>query len=265
MNGASAGVGCDVIGKDAEDAAIEERVLEGDAVEHGAFEARDFLCVWNVDGGFDRFGQFGGDDVHIASHPCLRQGWGTHVHWLAGFERDVVEVRMEGNGERRGQRPRRCRPDDGKDVLAFERGRDCFRRACQLVAHVHGGAGVLLVLDLSLGKCSAVMDAPVDGLETAVDEAFLEEAVKGFESACFVVARHGLIGPVPAAKDADALELRGLQVNVFLGVGTAGLKDGRRGHFKLLAAELLIDFDLDGKAVTVEAGDIRGVEAGHSL
>ena len=34
-------------------------------------------------------------------------------------------------------------------------------------------------------------------------------------------------------------------------------------HFQFLAAELLVDLDLDGQAVTVPAGNVRGVESGH--
>jgi hypothetical protein len=47
---------------------------------------------------------------------------------------------------------------------------------------------VHLVLDLGLGQRGAVVDAPVNRLEAAVDEAFLEEAVKGLEGAGLVVA-----------------------------------------------------------------------------
>jgi hypothetical protein len=42
---------------------------------------------------------------------------------------------------------------------------------------------VHLVLDFGFGEGGAVVDAPVDRLEAAVDEALLEEAVEGFERA----------------------------------------------------------------------------------
>ncbi len=122
-----------------------------------------------------------------------------------------------------------------------------------------------LVLDFSLGEGGAVVDAPVDGLESAIDEALLKEAVEGLEGAGFVVAGHGHVGLIPAAEAADAFKLRGLQVDVLLRVGAAGGEDGRNRHFQLFAAELLVDFDLDGQAVAVVAGDVGGVEAGHGL
>src|ERR1035438_90044 len=109
------------------------------------------------------------------------------------------------------------------------------------------------------------MDAPVDGLEAAVDIALLEESVKGFQCASFVVAGHGFVWLVPTAETTDSLKLRGLQVNEFLRVGATGFEHSRGGHLKLLAAQLLIHFDFDGQAVAVEAGDVGCVEAGHGL
>ena len=125
---------------------------------------------------------------------------------------------------------------------------------------------MLLVLDLGFGEGGAVVDAPVDGLEALVDEALLEEVVEGLER-CGPRSRerHGQVGLVPAAEDADALELGALQVDVLLGVGAAGVADGEGVHLQLFAAELLVDLDLDGQAVAVPAGDVGGVEAGHGL
>ena len=73
------------------------------------------------------------------------------------------------------------------------------------------------------------------------------------------------VGIVPAAEDADALELRALQVDVLLRVLAAGVADRDGVHLELLAAELLVDLDLDGQAVAVPAGDVGRVEAGHGL
>ena len=122
-----------------------------------------------------------------------------------------------------------------------------------------------LVFDFGFGEGGAVVDAPVDRLESAIDEALLEEAVERLESASLVVAGHGLVGLVPAAEAADALKLRGLQIDVLLRVGAAGIEDVGNRHLQLFAAELLVDLDLDGQAVAVVAGDVGGVEAGHGL
>ena len=140
-----------------------------------------------------------------------------------------------------------------------------FRRRGEAVAHIDRWAGVHLVLDLGLGEGGAVVDAPVDRLEAAIDEAFFKKAVEGFESAGLVVAGHGFVGRIPAAEAADAHELRGLQIDVFLRVGAACIQHRRDRHLKLFAAELLVDLDFDGQAVAVEAGNIGCIEAGHGL
>ena len=182
-----------------------------------------------------------------------------------GLERDVVEVGMEGDGEGRGEGPGGGGPDDGGDFFAGERGVDRRGVAGELVADVDAGAGVLLVLDFGVGEGGAVVDAPVDRLEASVDEALLEEVVEGFDDARLVRAGHGGVGIVPAAEDAEADELRALQVDVLLGVLAAVAAELGSGEIEFFAAELLVDFDFDGEAVAVAAGDVGGVEAGHGF
>ena len=87
---------------------------------------------------------------------------------------------------------------------------DGCRVGGEAVAHVDRGAGVQGILDFGLGQGGAVVDAPIDGLEAAVNEALLKEAIKGFQSAGLVVAGHGFVGLVPASETANALKLRGL-------------------------------------------------------
>ena len=96
---AGALVGGDVSGQHAENAAIKKRMLECGALQHAALEAGQLLQVSTsaqVAGGSDCGGQFGGDDVDL----------------IAGLQRNVLEVWMEGHGQRCGQRPRGGRPDD---------------------------------------------------------------------------------------------------------------------------------------------------------
>ena len=63
VDGAGAGVGGDVGGQHAQDAALQEGMLEGDAVEHGAFEAGDLSGRAEFAGGGHLRGQCRGDDV----------------------------------------------------------------------------------------------------------------------------------------------------------------------------------------------------------
>ena len=90
------------------------------------------------------------------------------------------------------------------------------------------------------------MHAPQHRLQALVDEVLLHELKKTFDDLRLVLRRHGGVGLFPPAEDAEALELGALQVEVLLGVLTAGAADGDGRHFQLLAAQLFVDFDLDG-------------------
>jgi len=56
-----------------------------------------------------------------------------------------------------------------------------------------------------------------------------------------------------------------LQVEILLRVLAAGSADGDGIHLEFLAAELLVDLDLDGETVTIPAGNVGRVESGHGL
>ena len=76
---------------------------------------------------------------------------------------------------------------------------------------------------------------------------------------------HGGVRVLPAAKDAEALKLAALQVDVFLRVFAAGSTDRDGVHFQLFAAQLLVYLDFDGQAVAVESRDVGRVETRHGL
>ena len=179
------------------------------------------------------------------------------------MQRNVLQLWVEGDGHGGRQRPWRCGPDDGCDFLARERSVNRRRITGHLVTDVDAGAGVLGVLNLSFGEGGAIVDAPVDGAQTLVDEALLKELEECLGDGGLVLEAHGGVGLLPAAEDAEADELLALNVEVLLRVFAAGTADGDGLHLKLLAAELLIDLDLDGQAVAVPAGDVGSVEAGH--
>jgi hypothetical protein len=204
VDGSGAGVGGDVRGQNAEDAAVEEGVLEGDAVKLRAFKTSDFQGQAEIASGDDGAGLDG-------------EGY-------------VIKVGMEGDGHGRGEGPGGGGPDDGRDVAAGKGGGNGLGRRGEAVADVDRWAGVHFVLDLGVGEGGTVVDAPVNGLEAAINKAFFEEAVEGFESASLVVAGHCFVGLIPTAETADAFELRGLEVNIFLRVGATCIQHRRYGH-----------------------------------
>ena len=86
MHRAGAGVGRNVSGQHAQDAALEERMLEGLALERRTLESCQFFRFIEDAGGFYLSGQRLGHDVDLA---------------IGVFEGDVVKFRMKGDGQRR--------------------------------------------------------------------------------------------------------------------------------------------------------------------
>ena len=153
-------------------------------------------------------------------------------------------------------------------VLSFlpaERRIDLRRIVKQRVLHPDGTAGVILVFDFGFGKRGLVVHAPVDGAQALVDELVFVKRKKSGEHHRLILRRHGGVGLIETSEDADALELLALQVEEFLRVFAAFGAHRRRMHLQLLAAEFLVDFDLDGQAVAVPAGNVGRVETGHGF
>ena len=80
----------------------------------------------------------------------------------------------------------------------------------------------------------------------------------------FLVQRE--VGVFPIREDAQALKLGALQINKFAGISLAGLADGGGiGAGVAGLAHLLAHLELNGQAMAVPAGDIRGAEAAQRL
>ncbi len=268
----------DVIGEHAQHLAIrprQKRMIEVRVLEHTARNAGDGLRDFESAMLRGRLGKFFGDDVHAVGR----------------LKRDVFFFRMKGDGQRRRQRPGRGGPDDDVDWLPVESnyihaltdmvenvfqifGRAKLVMSAELISqfrrrpshpilHPDAGAGVQLVLDFGFGQRRFVVDAPVHRTQALVHRVFFEEGVERLEHHRLVLGRHGGIRTVEAPEDADALELLALQVEILLGIAAAGLAhlDGR--HLQLLAAQRFVDFDFDGQAVAVPAGDVGRVVAQH--
>ena len=106
---AGACVGGDVSGQYAQNAAVEERMLEGGALQYAALEAGQFRGCAQFAGGGDGGGQLGRDDVDRA------------LRAFSCSQRHILKIRMEGHGHRRGQCPGSGGPDDRRNLLARQR------------------------------------------------------------------------------------------------------------------------------------------------
>ena len=131
--------------------------------------------------------------------------------------------------------------------------------------HPDRRAGVVLVFNFGFGERGAIVNAPVDGLQAAIDVAFLEEIEKRAGDGRFVVGIHGEIRLVPPAEDAETLEFDLVNFHVARREFAAHAAKFRRRDLAGLSAEFLFDLRLDGEAVAIPAGDVRRAEAGHGL
>src|SRR6202046_3385310 len=131
--------------------------------------------------------------------------------------------------------------------------------------HPDRGAGVVLVFDLGFGERGAIVQAPVNGLEAAIDVALLKKIDEGAGDGSFHLGVHREIGLVPSAENAEALEFALVDLDVARGkVATHAPKFGGRDLARL-AAQFFFDLPLDGKAMAIPAGNVRRAEAGHRL
>ena len=199
----------------------------------------------------------------VARQALLDQRARQHEQAALGVDERVLELRVEVERLVGGDRPRRRRPDDGERVLG-ERGQAERRGEPVGLGGEEGDVdrrrGAIGVLDLELGERRAAVEAPVDRLQAAVDEAALDQALQDADLAGLVAEVHRPVRMVPVAEHADALEVGHLLGDLLVRVGAA-----LRLHLvaRQAAAELLLDRVLDRQAVAVPARRVARVEAGE--
>ena len=176
MDDAGAGVHGDVVGEHAENFAIEEGMLEVEALELASGKVSEFARIGQAAllGGV--FRELRGDDINLA----------------ARFQGHVFFIGMESDGHGRGQRPGSCGPDDGEKFFAGQRGIELRRIVEQSIFHPDGRAGVVFVFDFGFGERRFVVHAPVDRAQAFVDESVFEKREKSPE-------HHRLVGGVMVA------------------------------------------------------------------
>ncbi len=117
------------------------------------------------------------------------------------------------------------------------------------------------VFDFGFGEGGLCAVGPLDGLLGLVDGAVFHELGEDAEDVRLVGGIHGEVGVFPVTEDAEALEGGALDIDEAFGELGAAAADFRW----LETGGLFDDFELDGQAVAVPAGDERRVEAGHGL
>ena len=125
-----------------------------------------------------------------------------------------------------------------------------------------------MVLDLGFGQRGLFHRRPHDRAQAAIQRAVQQELADLAGDGGLGLGVHGGVAVAPVALDAQAAEFLPLHAHPVGGVGSAfGAEfqdwDGVLGGVALFGPMLFLDFPLDGQTMTVPAGDVIGVVAGH--
>ena len=177
------------------------------------------------------------------------------------LQHDVVEVRMEGDREIGGERPRGGGPDH--DAQRHVRGEAHAIRFGGIHRKLHEdrGGGLLLILDLGLGQCGLGSGAPEDRLLAPVDETLLHHASEGSDDRRLVRGVECQVGMLPVAEDPEPAELPALDVDELAGVFLGLLADLQRGESR----GGLHHAELDRQTMAVPPRNEGGLKSGHRL
>src|SRR5439155_19530709 len=128
-----------------------------------------------------------------------------------------------------------------------------------------GRPGLVGVPGLGLGKRGDVDRAPVHRPLAPIERPTPREPRKLADDVRLVAEVHRLVWMVPAGKDAEALEILALQVDLLFGVFAARAAEFSEAQLPLLGAELLVDLPFDGETMAVPPWDEVCETAGHQV
>ena len=199
-------------------------------------------------------------------HHLVGEGLGHDIHFAVGavLHHGVALGGVQSDGQVAGQGPDGGGPDHEAQLGLVQ----MAQLALVVVhgkLHIHGGAGVVLILDLGLRQGGLIVIAPVDRLEALVDIALLVHLAEDLDLLSLEAGVHGLVGVLPVGHHAQALEALHLDADILLGIGMAGGAEIGDAHGLAVELLLLDDGALDGHAMVVPAGDIGGVAAPHGV
>ena len=201
-----------------------------------------------------------------ARHALLEHAFGQNQAPITGLDQHVSQCGGECHPLVGWQGPGRGGPDHHPDLAAarpvverrecgLERGRVDDRKT-----HIDGKGLLVLVLDLGLGQCGTTIGTPVDRLGTLADMPLFGDPAERTDDVGLLGKIHGQIRVIPVTQYAEALEVHPLFVDLGHGEITAGLAELTGADLAAGLANLLLDLQFDGQAVTVPAGHIGGIK-----
>ena len=88
---------------------------------------------------------------------------------------------------------------------------------------INRGGRVIIILDFGLGQGRLAMGAPQDRFFAAINASGGDKLPKFLGDNRFIIIIHSEIRLLPSSQDAQSLEFVPLNINVLIGVVTAGL------------------------------------------
>ncbi len=249
MDRAGARIVGDVISIDDKGLPVDEGMLEGEPFQSFRPYLFDHLMIPDARPLRDVLDELLEDDVYLFPRIDSRVG----------------EIRVDGDGEVRRERPWRCGPDEHIDGLVGVAGKDAVPLFSEGKFNVDRVRSLVVVFDLCLGKGRHAAYAPVDRLLFPVDLVPFEEFLYLLDDRCLVSIIHCDVGMLPVADDAEPFEFGALDVDEPCRVLSACVAGLQLGHGDLLCLELLFDLVLDGQPVAVPARDVIRPVACHEL
>ena len=182
-------------------------------------------------------------------------------------DQGVDKFRVDVQGLIGGKRPGRGGPDHRRHV-AGQRLRvhvKCAREAQLRVLirckrDIDRRVGFVGILHLGLGQGRAAIKTPVHGLEPAEDKAFLKDFFQRAQLVGLGLWRHGGVGPLPLAQNAQSDEVFFLSGDLFVGIAPRFVLDLGGGQ---AFSKLLFDLNFNGHAVAIPPGHVARIKTGQ--
>ena len=198
----------------------------------------------------------------VAFQAIFHQVGSENQVFVTAINESIRQIRMHVDGLVGRNRPRRRCPNDRVAGLFNLHAHQFFNLGLVFFgkreSNVDGVTFAIGVFDFSFGQCRAAVEAPVDGLETAVHVTLLHDAGKRADFGGFRFRAHRQIRIFPVGENAQTLEAGFLLGDLFFGIG-AGLSH-QIGFFEPLAVHLF-DLDFDRHSVAVPARHVGDIVA----
>ena len=125
-------------------------------------------------------------------------------------------------------------------------------------ADINRGIALVLIFHFGFSECGSAIEAPVHGLESAVDESLLKNAAECTDFIGLIAVVHGEVRIVPITQYTQANKIFFLSLYL---LGCVGTRFGQYIGGGQIFSKLLFDLNFDRHTVAIPAGYVLRVKA----